>query len=529
MRTTRQSLLGAFGLLCVVPMQAQPGALDLSFNSSGYVVQPVNTGDGVQKILVQPDQKILTLGMSWDATFTARAYVFRYLPDGTPDTDFASNGMFTYALDNEALFYSAALTPTGKILLVGSTTNYENYRMLLVQLNSDGTPDDSFGDNGVVLQSVALVDDHGEDFAYDVAFDAVGNILVCGNSHDPNYVRRPVVVRFTASGVLDTAFGDGGVATIPVNAVGSSAFMGIAVQPDGKIVATGYFGQTELWYLLLVARFNADGTLDESFSDDGIVKHNYGNVDDAGEDLEFTADGSILIAGKTTTATYNYSALIMKFTSSGEVDESFGDAGAVEEDVAQFDYAWELAQLPGGDIIVAGTAGNGPPDDFDLAVWKYKPDGTPANDFGNAGFVQHMIPDYYTMIYGLAIQADGKILVGGQARTTVNENYFFVARLGNSMTGIVEPAANATVVVVPNPTVAGASIALRVAEPLGANVRVALHALDGSLVFASSTRVLERGSNAIRLALPADLAPGMYQLSILRPDHALSTARVVVE
>ena len=116
MRTKQLFTLGGLCLLlCETQiLQAQPGSLDPLFNSTGYVVQPVNEVEGVQKILVQGDGKILAIGMSWDANYTARAYVFRYLPDGTPDTDFANNGVFSHELDNEALLYSAVITHTGK-------------------------------------------------------------------------------------------------------------------------------------------------------------------------------------------------------------------------------------------------------------------------------------------------------------------------------------------------------------------------------------------------------------------------------
>ncbi|MGV3637352.1 MAG: delta-60 repeat domain-containing protein, partial [Flavobacteriales bacterium] len=197
MSLTRPLTLALCGLLLGAPAaSAQPEALDLSFNGTGYVVRPVNTGDNMQKLLVQPDEKIVAVGMSFDATFTARAHVLRFNPDGTPDTDFATDGLFTFELDNEALLYSGALTPEGKILLVGATTDYQTYRMLLIQLNADGTLDETFGNAGSVDQAVTLAPNNGEDFAYDVAFDAEGNILVCGNSYSDTYVRRPVVVRF---------------------------------------------------------------------------------------------------------------------------------------------------------------------------------------------------------------------------------------------------------------------------------------------------------------------------------------------
>ena len=350
-------LSGVALLMCSMHvLQAQPGSLDPTFNGTGYVVTPVNTLDAAQKILVQPDEKVLLIGFSFDTNYVARTQVFRLLPDGTPDTDFGTNGVFTYELDYEADIYSAVLTSEGKIILVGSTTDYQTYRLLLIQLNADGTLDNTFGTNGVVTGHISLPTENTEDQAYDVSLDALGNILVCGSSDDLNYVPRPVVVRFTPSGVLDTTFGTDGVATIPVLTVGSNSFKGIVVQPDGKIVASGYFGNTELWYVMLVVRFETDGTLDPTFGDAGIVKYNYGNVDDEGEDLKLLPDGSILVAGITVTQSYNYSALLAKFTPSGQLDSTFGTNGTVKEDLANFDYAANLEAMSDGTIIMSGLS-----------------------------------------------------------------------------------------------------------------------------------------------------------------------------
>ncbi len=522
MRTTQRSLLSGLCLLLCAPqmLQAQSGALDPTFNGTGYVIDPVNKGDGVQKILVQDDQKILSIGMSWDSTYTAHAYVFRYHPDGTPDAGFATNGVFSYTLDNEALFYSGMITAEGKILLVGATTDYQTYRMLLIQLNADGSPDNAFGTNGVVLQTVGLAPQYNEDFIYDVAQDALGNILVCGSSHDANYVRRPVVVRFTSNGTLDTSFGVDGVATIPVELVGASSFRGVVVQPDGKIVATGNYGQTELWYLLLLVRFNADGSLDTTFSTDGIVKHNYGNVDDTGYDLKLTPDGSILVAGKTVTITYNYSALLMKFTPDGEVDATFGTAGAVEEDLDNFDYGWGVEVQTDGRIVMAGTSGVGPPNGFDLAVWKYNADGTPDPGFGTNGLAHFAIGDYYTMIYGLDLQADGKILIGGQARTANNENYFFTARLQNDIaSGISDDQTDGDAFVVfPNPF--QDLVTVRTGTWTG-SVRVQLFNADGRLVLEET-----RSSMEPIVVRTGHLSSGTYVLR-LRTDDTSNTTILV--
>jgi uncharacterized delta-60 repeat protein len=528
MRKQQLSLLGGLCLLLCTPAQAQPGALDPLFNSTGHVIQPIGR-DVVQKILVQDDQKILSIGMSWDGTFTARAYVLRYNPDGTPDTGFGNNGVFMHELDNEALLYSAVITATGKILLVGSTTDYQTYRMMLIRINADGTLDTSFDTDGVALQSVSLVGPNAEDMAYDVALDDLGNILVCGSSYDTNYVRRPVVARFTPDGVLDSTFGVDGVATIPVMAVGESAFKGLVVQPDGKILATGYFGQTELWYLLLLVRFNTDGSLDSTFSTDGIVKHNYGNVDDEGEDLKLNSDGSILVAGMTVTVTYNYSALLMKFTPDGEVDITFGNAGAVEEDLDDFDYASNVEVQADGKIIMAGSSGVGPPNGFDLAVWKYMADGTPDNSFGTTGLAHHVIADHYTMIYAMDMQADGKILIGGQARTVNNDNYFFTARLENDIqSGITDFSTPDNALVFPNPATAGSMVTLHIEGPIQAGARIDLFAADGRLVSSYTAQQFDRSAEGVSLGLSAGLNPGVYHLVLQRTGtHGMSTMLVI--
>lgn len=531
MNTTRYSLLTGLCLMFGAPavLQAQSGALDPTFNGTGYIVDPVNTLDVTQKILVQDDQKILVVGMSFDANYTAHAYAFRYLSDGTPDPAFATDGVFSYELDNEADLYSAVITSEGKIILAGSTTDYQSYRLLLIQLNADGTLDDSFGTGGVVAQSVSVVVDNAEDMGYDVALDAVGNILLCGSSFDENYVRRPIIARFTSTGVLDTDFGLDGIASIPAGTAGESAFKGILVQPDGKIVASGYFGNSELWFVMLLVRFNDDGSLDPDFGDAGVVKYNYGNVDDEGEDLKLTSDGSILVCGVTVTQTYNYSALLAKFTSDGVLDQDFGDAGTVEEDLGNFDFASNVAVLSDGSILMAGSSGVGPPGSFDQVVWKYLPDGAPDASFGINGYSQQVIPDYSTMIYGMDVQEDGKILIGGQARTTVNENYFYVARMQNDISsGIAELASSSELLIYPVPATMGSTVNLRITQVVQPDARIGLYAADGRLVFTSQAAELHRDGQVVSVQLPTDLAPGTYQLAFQQQGTRLASSLIVI-
>jgi uncharacterized delta-60 repeat protein len=504
--------------LLSVSISAQQGQLDPTFNTTGYVINPVYNGDAVQKILVQPDQKILVVGMSFDPSYVSRAYAFRYLPDGTPDLSFGNNGFFTYELNFEANLYSAAITSGGKIVLAGSTTDYSIYEMLVIRLNEDGTLDSSFDTDGVLTLAFSQVETYGEDISLDMVLDGDDNIFLCGSSYDANYIRRPVIVKVTPAGVVDSTFGVDGVATIPVSE-GACGFEGIMIQPDGKIVATGFFGNTVLWYTLLLVRFESDGTLDNTFSDDGIITYSYSNVDDEGFDLAYTADNNILVAGMTVNANYNYSALLMQFTNDGQLDVNFSDDGILVEDMDIYDYASNVRVLSDGDIVMAGTSGDGPPGEFDLAIWKYNSDGTAETTFGNNGMIQHQIGDHSTMIYGMDIQADNKIVIGGQARTPEVQNHFFVARIENELAINITEQEALMALVYPNPALVGSELFIQTSAPISSNATITMYTIDGRIVCSFNSSQCSSIAGGLGVKMPNSITPGLYFIEV--KDNAM--------
>src|SRR5690554_380336 len=142
-----------------------PGDLDLGFGIDGAIIDGTagNLIESFQDVVIQDDQKIVAVGNSWDDNYTGRVNVYRYWPDGSPDTEFGTNGKFIHELDNEALAYACTITPEGKIIIAGATTDYSSYRVLLLQINSDGLLDDNFGDNGVVVQQFSNAVENYED------------------------------------------------------------------------------------------------------------------------------------------------------------------------------------------------------------------------------------------------------------------------------------------------------------------------------------------------------------------------------
>jgi uncharacterized delta-60 repeat protein len=425
-------LLVAFAMTIACATKAQDGDLDLSFASGGVNILDIDFLDTFQDVIVLADGSIIAAGMSFNSSFVSTAYVVKYTPEGNVDTSFGVNGIFSYSLDFEANIFSCVVRSNGKILLAGSTTDYTDYKILLISLLPSGSLDTPFGTNGVVTQSVGLAANFDEDMAYDMTLDASGKILVSGRSLGTDYLPRPVVLRFLLNGSLDTTFGVNGVAALPVT-FGDNSFDCLAVQPDGKIVAAGHYASGLSWFVMLVARFNSNGTLDTTFGTNGIVTYSYGNVDDEAYGLAIKDDGCILVGGFTTTVSYNYSMLMMQFTPSGVLDTNFGSGGVVVSDLGQFDVADDIQILDDGSIVLAGTSGFGPPNAYDMAVWKYNADGTPDTGFGVNGVAVHNVAGHKVMLHGLDIQSDGKIVVSGQARDASNLNHMFVGRLENTV------------------------------------------------------------------------------------------------
>jgi hypothetical protein len=132
------------------------------------------------------------------------------------------------------------------------------------------------------------------------------------------------------------------------------------------------------------------------------------------------------------------------------------------------------------------------------------------------------------MIYAMGVQADGKILVGGQARTSSNQNYFLLARLENDFSiGVPELSGNTAAMVFPNPATASSTLSMQISETVQPDAQISLYAADGRLVFTSQAGGMQRDAQRIIFQLPVDLAPGIYQLAIQQQGTRRSASLLV--
>ncbi len=504
-----------------------PGTLDTSFGNGGTVIIDNGNLDLFNDVVVQDDQKIVAIGMTYDASFVASTKVYRFLPDGSLDMTFATNGIFTYSLNAEANVFDVLIKEDGKILMVGSTTDYNDYRILLIQLNENGSLDGTFGVGGVVVQKVSpIVAGYFEDFGTSVAMQD-NKILVAGSLRTLDFFNAPMVVRFNENGELDTTFGDAGVATIPV-IENENIFDAILVQDDGKIVASGHYAVDLLQFAMLVVRFMPDGTLDATFGNNGRTIIPLG-ADAESFGMKLTAENKIVVAGFTASPQYNYDMLLMQFDTDGNLDTGFGVDGIVVSDLGNYDVGSAIHIQEDGKILVAGGTGEGAPNDVEMAVWRYLADGTADITFGVDGIAKIQISAQVDEALGIALQADGNIVIAGKARNA-NDNFdFIVARMFNdlelSTPGFI---ANTSQSIVPNPVTAGGNLHISYEITEATKVQIEVYNLIGALVYVADLGYQQTGLHMLTFTVPAHMGTGIFYIRTRTEENVSNTSKLIV-
>jgi uncharacterized delta-60 repeat protein len=394
------------------------GVLDTSFNSpNGFIIQPIGSSDDWDKgysLAIQPDGKIL-LGGFCGGVSNYDFCIARFNSNGTLDTSFGSSGIVIKPIGSgydEG--YSLAIQPDGKILVGG----YCSGDFCIARFNSNGTLDTSFGSSGIVIKPIGSGYDEGQS----LAIQPDGKILLgghCSNGRNNDFC----IARFNSNGTLDTTFGSSGKVIQPIG-LWRDFGQSLAIQPNGKILLGGHCDNGSN-YNFCITRFNSNGTLDTTFGNSGKVIQAIGSDDDLGKSLAIQPDGKILLGGSCRNGG-NYDFCIARFNSNGTLDTSFGSSGKVIQPIgSSHDYGYSLAIQPDGKILLGGHCGNRRYSYFCIA--RFNSNGTLDTSFGTSGKVIQPIGSSDDIGRSLAIQSDGKILLGGSCSNGINLD-FCIAR-----------------------------------------------------------------------------------------------------
>ena len=352
---------------------AQPGANDPTFNPSDV---GLGNGDGanneVSVIVYQPDGKILIGGFFTVYNGVNKNYIARLNNDGSIDNTFnTGNG-------TDGQITAIAVQPDGKIIIGGLFHSFNGIaKYSIARLNYDGTLDNTFTTSvNSYVRSIVIQSD--------------GKILIGGDFANVNNISRNRIARLNNDGTLDLAFTIGGGANSSVNS--------ISIQPDGKILIGGIFNLFNSQVVNYITRLNTNGTIDTSFNSGS-------GTNSTVEEISLQMNGKILIAGNFTT--YNGTTVnkITRLNADGTIDNTFSSLSGING------YITSLAIQSNGKILIGGN--------FSVFQNVQVPRLTQLNSNGtiDTTFILSGIDSNGGIVMSMNVQPDGRILVGGNMTT----------------------------------------------------------------------------------------------------------------
>ena len=499
-------LMLVFSWLPLPRLLAQAGTLDGNFDGDGRVTTAILSGDSkANSIAIQANGYIVAAGSAITAGAGASTNygMVRYRPDGSLDNTFSLDGKADFGIATAAAddAEAVAILPNGKILVAGNSATATGTAFSALLLNSNGTSFDvSFGTNGKLFLE-------NEDFTFeDLAIQPDGKIVAVGYSNNGQNFDF-TALRLLANGSPDNTFSGDGKAVVPIGSGTTDFAKAVALQPDGKIVIAGVSSSTER--AIALVRLNPNGSPDNSFSFDGKLTTLIGASTD-GNAVLIQPDGKIVVAGQGAQVLGGPKDMVIaRYQTDGTLDPAFHIDGKLNIALAGDDLGTDVLRQPDGKLLVVGANGlsNG------MTIVRLKPDGSPDNSFGLAGFTTADFDRFATPTQA-AFTSNNRLVVTGYKWNDDNVFQFVLAQFLLGL--IVETAdlGNPRVhLIYPNPIQSQAVFEYDLPET-GA-VTLMLSDLQGRILHAFLTQeTRSAGKNREMLEFPPDLPAGPYFLQL---------------
>ncbi|MAX82308.1 MAG: hypothetical protein CL843_19290 [Crocinitomicaceae bacterium] len=363
------------------------GTLNTSFDPGTAI--GTTSAYAIYSVAIQSDNKIIIGGYFDEYNGTTANNFARINENGSIDATFATSVGTGFNGEVQVV----ELQTNGKILVGGDFTDYNGTPVNnVVRLNTDGTIDNTFNVN-----TDAPV--------YAFAFETSGKIVVGGDFTTLNNSTYNRIARVDSSGAIDNTFNPGTGADAEI--------YDIEIQSDGKIVAVGDFEDFDTATVNRIVRLQTDGSIDNGF-DPGIGAPGTQTL----RDIYVLANGQYLVCGKLSSfnGISNYS--IVRLNSNGNVDTTFtGKLSSYGR------YGYSILVQPDGKILVGGEFYTYDSNEFSAKRFaRLNTDGSYDFSFNPATGLNSTVSD-------IAIQPDRKIILGGDFTTYNNERAHKIIRL----------------------------------------------------------------------------------------------------
>ncbi len=417
---------------------ADPGAFDPTYGEDGVTIVDFNGGGGQPTAMVlQADGKLTAA--SWVNGYPGDFGLARLLPNGNLDPSFGEGGIVTSRFTDDPDLPISPWTiverSNGGYVVGGEIcdADYITCEFATAAYLPDGSPDPSWGTDGVVFSNL---DDVNSLFSWPPRGieQPDGKVVIGGIVYQTDGDVDMLLRRHNMDGSLDTTFGNNGMAVYDFDGEGNYV-ENVLPLPGNKILTVGGFGEVidPFNYTIdkgFLAVFNEDGSLDTSFGGDGLVTWTHGDEGAAPEDLAIGSDGTIYAAGIVTTPDGPWDCAVWAFDEDGVLDSGFGDLGVSIIDSGFDDWCTSIARLPDGGIALGGSAypvdSRSRSDEHiasrlaalgetaDSFAFRLNPDGSMDDTFGDNGIYLFDLDGEENQTFLLRAQKDGKLLLTGQ-------------------------------------------------------------------------------------------------------------------
>lgn len=393
--------------------------------------------DRIYALVLQKDGKVLALGESLADSSKSSFAVARYLANGQIDTLFGTAGTVRFALNSikRNIFFAGDTQSDGKIVVTGTVTGGTDNTIIVARLLPDGQLDTTFGSAGTGYVSPDLSGTAPcKSSGTFVKVLPSGGILIGAGYFDAanSYFSA---IRLKANGTPDTTYGDNGLGFKSISTADSSDFDKYpSFVYDERGALTG-FGSVN--HISHGARFTADGKVDTTFGTNGLATFNatthlyMGNLRING--VALLSDGAYIVVGARVDPAFESHMIVFKVTSAGllDVDDAvyFGDPSTPGLHEYQYpgnnwDALTSVLSLPDGRIVACG---------YGWASFTESPVMPTATEFGillildSSGNITYYngsdgMKDIYLRdtadsmqsMFAMCLKPDGKIILGGE-------------------------------------------------------------------------------------------------------------------
>ena len=438
MRQSIRYTLLFFALIKLQINYAQTGKLALNFGNNGVIITDLQQStDYASAITMDKSGNVLVAGTTEKGYDTGKqVFAAQYNNRGQLQTNFGKNGKILIPVAHQIRVAKIMMQYDGKIL-IGGTANEKDKsaEFFILRLLADGTPDKTFGINGLAKSkfAVAYATTKSNYILNDFDLDFYNNIIAVG-ANNSSMLDQTAIIKFTPSGIIDENFLFEGmyVGSFPItnsnnkNVINNSctATKVVALSNGTYLVGgTQYMSNANSAYEnFTVQRILSNGAADTTFNYGKAFSAGFDEASDELSDIMVNANGNYILVGTTDAGDQDFGCMALNkmgfldYSAFGDVSKKYGITGKTQTGFAKKtnQEAVSSVMLPDGKFVVVGKGGN---IEEEIVIARYLPNGQLDNTFGEEGKTTFtpagLTNDDLFDIYKAVLDYEGNLLIVG--------------------------------------------------------------------------------------------------------------------